>query len=134
MREQIKRLFRTRTLGAMGLAIAIATLSACASKPPVPPTEELENARDAITSAEQEGARQHAASELDEAQRKLTLAEKSVIDERMVEAERYAQQAVIAAELAAARTESAKAAAINEQLTRSAEALNEEIRRTGDQQ
>lgn len=134
MSELTKRLFSTRILGAMGLAVAILVLSACASKPPVPPTQELTNARDAITSAEQQGARQHAASELDEAQRKLTQAEKSVIDERMVEAERYAQQAVISAELAAARTETAKAAAINEQLSRSAEALNEEIRRTGDQQ
>jgi|AntRauTorcE11898_2_1112593.scaffolds.fasta_scaffold16066_2 putative cell wall-binding protein len=134
MSEPIKRLFSTRIFGAIGLVIAMAVMSACASTPPVAPTAELANARDAITSAEQDGARQHAGSQLDEAKQKLMRAEESVSNEKMIQAKRFAQEAVMAAELASARTESAKAVAINEEMERSAEALDEEMRRTGGQQ
>lgn len=134
MNELIKRLFSTRVFGAIGLAIAMVVLSACASTPPVAPTAELANARDAISTAEQDGARQHAGSQLDEAKQKLMRAEESVRNENMIQAERFAQQAAMAAELASARTESVKAEAINEEMGRSAEALDEEMRRRGGQQ
>ncbi|MFE8071347.1 DUF4398 domain-containing protein [Marinobacteraceae bacterium S3BR75-40.1] len=91
-------------------------------------------ARDAIATAEQAGARQHAGAELDEAQQKLLKAESSVSKERMADAERLAREAAIVAELAAARTESAKAIAINREMGRGADALTEEMRRTGEQQ
>lgn len=134
MSEPIKRPVSIRLLGAIGLTIAMVVISACASTPPVAPTEELTNARDAISSAEQDGARQHAGSQLDEAKQKLIRAEEAVRNEEMIQAERFAREAAMAAELASARTESAKAAAINEEMGRSAEALDEEMRRTGGQQ
>jgi hypothetical protein len=132
MNEWMNRSFVGRVRGS-GLAAVIVLLSACAS-PPSAPDAELTAARDAITSAEQSGARQHAGAELDEAQQKLVLAERSVSKEQMIEAARLARESAVVAELASARTESAKAAAINREMGRSADALTEEMRRTGDQQ
>jgi len=108
----------------------ILLLAACASTPQ-PPTASLTEARRAIQSAEQADARQYAGAELDEARRQLTMAERAVERERMTEAERFARQSQIAAELAMARTGSAKAAEINHELRRSTDALIEEMRRTG---
>ncbi|XKH02213.1 DUF4398 domain-containing protein [Marinobacter nauticus] len=108
------------------------TLVACASAP-VPPTESLNAARDAIVSAEQADARQYAGAELEEANRQLTAAMKAVDAERMTEADRLAKQARVAAELAEARTEAAKATAINREMGRGAKALDEEMQRQGDQ-
>ena len=115
------------------LMLATLTLVACASAP-LPPTESLNNARDAIASAEQAEARQYAGAELEEANRHLAAAVKAVEAERMAEADRLARQARVAAELAIARTEAAKAAEINRQMGRGAEALDEEMQRQGEQQ
>jgi hypothetical protein len=52
----------------------------------------------------------------------------------MILAEQLAQESRISAELAFARTESAKATEINREMSRSAEALRDEMRRTGEQQ
>ncbi|QOC22058.1 DUF4398 domain-containing protein [Wenzhouxiangella sp. AB-CW3] len=114
-------------------AVSLLLLGACASTPQ-PPTESLSDARQAIANAEQSDARQYASAELDEARSQLSLAERSVGQERMTEADRFARQSRIAAELAIARTGSAKAAEINHEIQRSTEALLEEMRRTGDRQ
>ncbi len=116
----------------LSFAVAFVLLSACASAPVAPDTA-LNAARKAIASAEQAGARQYAESELDEAQQQLTKAERAVSNEQMIEAERFAQQSRVSAELASARTETAKAEEINRELRRTTDALIEELRRTGDQ-
>ncbi|WP_347330915.1 DUF4398 domain-containing protein [Marinimicrobium locisalis] len=131
MYQSINRRFGGRLRGYLGLALAVILVSACATAP-VAPTAALVEARDAIASAEQAGARQHAGAELDEAQQKLVAAEEAVSNERMAEAERLAREAAVVAELASARTESAKAAEINREMGRSADALDEEMKRTGD--
>jgi hypothetical protein len=118
----------------VGLALAGVLLGACASTPPAPPTTALAAARQAITSAEQSDARQYASAELDESRQRLAMAERAVTTESMIEAERYANESRAAAELASARTESAKAAEINREMSRGAEALREEMQRTGEQQ
>lgn len=115
------------------LLLATLTLVACASAP-LPPTESLNMASDAIANAEQAEARRYAGAELEEANRHLAEANKAVAAERMTEADRLAQQARVAAELAIARTEAAKAAEINREMGRGAEALDEEMQRQGDQQ
>ncbi|EON92055.1 hypothetical protein MARLIPOL_10551 [Marinobacter lipolyticus SM19] len=115
------------------LFLATLTLVACASAP-LPPTESLNAARDAIASAEQADARRYAGAELEEANRHLAEADQAVEKERMTEADRLAKQARVAAQLAIARTELAKAAAINREMGRGAEALDEEMQRQGDQQ
>lgn len=115
------------------LLVAPLFLAACASAPE-PPTESLNAAKDAIASAEQAEARQYAGAELEEANRHLTAAEEAAEAEEMTEADRLAKQARIAAELAIARTEAAKAEEINREMERSVEALEEEMRRQGEQQ
>jgi hypothetical protein len=119
-----------RLCGVSGLAAAVALLGACASAPPAP---SLAAAQDAIARAEESGARQYAGSELDEARQQLTLAESAVRDERMIDASRLAERSELAAELASARTESAKAEEINRNLDQASEALAEEMRRMGEQ-
>lgn len=127
------RSFNDRIRSGVSLVLAIVVLSACTTAP-LAPTTALTAARDAIANAEQAGARQHAGAELDEAQQKLILAEKSVSSNQMIEAERLAHESAVVAELASARTESVKATEINREMGRSADALNEEMRRTGGRQ
>jgi hypothetical protein len=123
---------RIRT--AAGLTAAVVLLGACATTPPAPPTASLNAARQAITSAEQSDARRYASAELDEANRKLATANRAVTTENMIEADRFAQESRVVAELASARTEFAKAMEINDEMGRGADALNEELQRQGDQQ
>ncbi len=115
------------------LLLAALTLVACASTP-LPPTESLNMASETIADAEEAEARRYAGAELEEANRHLADANKAVVAERMTEADRLAKQARVAAELAIARTEAAKAAEINREMERGAEALDEEMQRQGDQQ
>ena len=118
---------------ATGLVMALFMLAGCASTP-VAPESSLAAARDAIAKAEQSDARQYAGAELDEARQKLVLAEQAVEEEKMVEAERYAEQSLVASELAMVKTSEAKATEINRQMKRDAKALDEEMDRMGDQQ
>lgn len=107
-------------------------LAACASKP-LPPTESLNAARDTIARAEQADARQYAGAELEEARAQLVMAEKAVAEESMTEADQLANQSRVAASLAMARTEAAKAAEINREMGRGADALDVEMDRQGEQ-
>lgn len=108
-------------------------LGACSSTP-VAPLASMTAARDAIATAEQSDARQYAGSELDEARQELMKAERAIQAERMNDAKLYAQRSRVNAELASARTEAAKAEAVNKELERSAKALIEEMQRSGDRQ
>jgi len=105
--------------------------SACASAPPAPVVP-LEAARIAIISAEKADAGRYAGAELSEARQRLAAANAAVAAKDMVAAERFAEQARVEAELAAARTEQAKAMAVNREMGRGAEALSEELQRAGD--
>lgn len=131
MNSFAKTASRLRTSLFLSLAL-VALLAACATTPP-PPNDALTAARSAITSAEQGDARQHASAELQEAQQQLTMAERALAAEDMMAAEHLANQARIAAVLAMARTESAKALEINREMERSSDALDAEIHRQGDQ-
>lgn len=135
MHESIRNQLSRRVRLASGLALTAVILGGCASTPSVPPpTASMDAARQAIASAEQSDARQFASAELDEARQRLNGAERAITAEDMIMAERLAQQSRVSAELASARTESAKAEEINREMRRSAEALRDEMRRTGDQQ
>ncbi len=135
MDQSINRRFSDRMRIILSMALAVFLLSACIFAPVAPaPTTALTEARQAIATAEQAGARQYAGAELDEAQQKLLLAEKAVNSEDMKAAERLAQESMIVAELASARTESAKALEINLEMNRSIDALIEEMERVGDEQ
>lgn len=118
-------------LGA-GMAVLMLLSAGCAVTPPAP-TSSLSAAQQAITNAERSGARQYAGAELNDARQRLQMAESAVRRENMIEAERLADEAKIAAELASAVTETSKALESNQELSRSVQALIDEMRRTGGQ-
>ena len=107
---------------------ALLFVASCASTPPAP-TATLRAAEQAISNAEQAEAGRYAAAELGEARTKLASANDAVKEENMINAERLGQQSRAEAELASARSEAAKAAAINEELKRGNNALVEETQR-----
>jgi hypothetical protein len=120
-----------RWIAGAGLAGAILLLTACASTPKAPQAA-LSEAKVAIGTAEKADASRHASTELTEARRKLVQADDAVSDGRMIQADRLAHQSRVAAELATARTETAKAEAVNVELSKGVDALNEELNRPGD--
>jgi hypothetical protein len=99
---------------------------------PDAPDAALAEARVAITTAEKDRAEHYAGADLTEARHKLAQANDAVNSEHMVQADRLAHESRIAAELASARTEAAKAREVNDELSRSAEALEAELYRSGD--
>ena len=86
----------------------------------------------AISNAEKAEAGQFAAAELGEARAKLALADSAVREESMIVAERFAQESRVQAELASARTAMVKAAAVNKEMERGADALSDEMQRAGE--
>lgn len=123
---------RRSCLGASMVVLMLLTVG-CATTPPAP-TSSLSAAQQAITNAERSNAQEYAVAELNDARQRLQRAENAVRREDMVEAERLAEEAKIAAELASAVTETSKALESNQELSRSVQALVDEIRRTGGQQ
>ncbi|HET6564798.1 MAG TPA: DUF4398 domain-containing protein [Xanthomonadales bacterium] len=121
-----------RLLACTSLGAAILLLAGCATVPEAPHAA-LSEAKIAISTAEKDNASQYAAPDLTEARQRLVMANAAVDSKQMTEADRFARQSRIAAELASARTEAAKAAEVNEELNRDAKALNEEIQRSGEQ-
>jgi hypothetical protein len=118
----------SRHRAAVGLAGAL-MLAACASTPPAP-TASLQAAQQAITAAEGAEAGRYAAGELAEARTKLASADTAVKEEKMVMAERFAEQSRAEAELASAKTAAAKAKAVNDEMKLSTGTLIEEMQRS----
>ena len=119
----------TRARGSIPLLTAIALLgAACASVPPAPPPA-LQDAQQAITSAERIDAGHFAPGDMSEARSKLLEANTAVTDGRLSSAMRLALQSRAAAELASARTASAKALAENRAIQSGNSALREELNR-----
>lgn len=113
-----------RVFAASGLLM----LAACASRP-VPPTEALRAAEQAIANAEQARVADYASVELSEARKELAAARTAVQQDQMVLAGRLALQSRTGAELALAKAEAAKARAVNDDMRKSAETLKQEMQR-----
>ena len=113
---------------AAGLA-GVLLIAACASTPPAP-TAQLQAAQQAIATAEQMDAGRHAAVELGEARTKLAAADTAVREEKMEGAARLADESRVAAELAASKTATVKATAVNDEMKRSTGTLIDEMQRT----
>jgi hypothetical protein len=97
------------------------------------PTTNLQSAQQAISNAERVEAATFAAVELGEARSKLSAAQQAVSEKEMVAAAQLADEARVAAELAAAKTGAAKANAVNADIKRNTATLVEEMqRKTGD--
>jgi hypothetical protein len=129
--SEINRKYRLPAAAAVAATLLLVT--ACASTPTAPPSS-FNVAKLAIEKAQSVDANHYANSELDEARQKLKAADQAFLAENMVLANRYAQESIVTAELASARTEEAKAQAVNAELNQAAAALLEEMQRTGDQQ
>jgi uncharacterized protein DUF4398 len=113
-----------------GLVLIFA--AACASTPPIP-APNLQAAQLAIANAERVDAATHAAAELGEARGKLSSAQQAVNQEQMLMAGQLADEARAEAELAAARSDAAKANAVNQDMKHSTATLIEEMqRKTGE--
>lgn len=122
-----------RLLSGAGLALLMLLSIGCAVTSPAP-TASLAAAQQAITSAERSDAQKYASGELNDARRRLQMAESAVRSENMIEAERLAEESKVAAELASAATETSKILESNQELSRGVQALIDEMRRTGGQQ
>lgn len=122
-----------RFIAGVGLAGITLFLAACATVPEAPHAA-LAEARVAINTAEKDNAAHYASPDLTEARQRLAQANTAVASQHMLEADRLAHQSRIAAELASARTEAAKAEEVNAELIEGADALDEEMRRAGDRQ
>jgi uncharacterized membrane protein YeaQ/YmgE (transglycosylase-associated protein family) len=120
-----------RPLVAAGVTGLFMFFTACASTPEAPDSA-LDAAKVAISNAEKAEAGQFASAELGQARDKLASANSALQEENMISAERFAQESRVQAELASARTAAAKAAAVNKEMERGADALTEEMQRAGE--
>lgn len=114
---------------------AAVLLSACASDP-VPPTAELQSAESALDRAQEAGAAQVAGPEMRSAIEHLTAAKVKAAGDKeddMVAARRLAQKSEADSELALAKSEEAKAQAVNQQIKEGIEALRAESQRKMEQ-
>lgn len=109
-------------------AAGLLALAGCASAP-VPPTEALQAAESAISSAEQARVADYASSELTTARQKLASANAAAREERMVDAEYLAIESRTHAEVALARAEELKAKAVNDDMKQSIDTLKQEMQR-----
>jgi hypothetical protein len=136
MTIQNMKSIRTRC-SPLPLAVAAAgllALTACAAAPEHP-TQALQAAEQAITTAEQARVADTASPELTEAREKLTAARAADQQEKMVLALRLAEQSRVDAELAFAKAGAAKAKLVNDEMHKSNNSLNQEMQRnTGETQ
>lgn len=109
-------------------AVASLLILGCSSNPQ-PPTQQITAAESAISHAEQARVADYASPELSEARDKLAAARDAVAKEEMTRATRFAEQAKLNADLAAAKAEAAKAKAVNDELVKGTTAVQQELQR-----
>lgn len=128
-----RRALARTAVGVTGMLMLAASASfvACASTPPAP-TASLQAAQLAISNAEAADASRYSGEELGAARTKLASADTAVKEQRMIPAERFAEESRADAELASAKTAAAKAKAVNDEMKRSTNTLIEEMQRAGD--
>ena len=119
---------RSVSLHLAALIAGLLVLAGCATTPP--PSQAMQAAQLAITSAERDRVAEYAAPELGQARTKLAAAREAVNQKQMVQAERLALQARASAELASAKSDAAKAALVNDEMNKSIEVLREEMQRS----
>ena len=131
----------TATLSARRVALlrmavgftGVLLLAACASTPPAP-SASMQAAQRAISQAEGAEAGRYAPTELSEARAKLASADAAAAEQKVTQAERFAEESRVEAELASAKTADVKARAMNDELMRSNGTLSDEMQRNpGDQ-
>lgn len=125
---------RTSLLRTAAALTATLVLGACASTP-TEPTANLQRARHAIAVAEQAEASRYAPQDLNSARAHLAAADASVTEQRMIRAQRLADEATADANLATAKSADAMANSVNGEMKRSTAILIEQLQRSsGDPQ
>ncbi len=109
------------------MTTVLLSVMACSSVPA--PVAALAAAEQAILTAEQARVNTYAASELAEARKKLQDARAAVVQKDMLQASRLAQQSKLDAELALARAGAAESMAVNDEMKKSTEILQQEMLR-----
>lgn len=118
----------------MATGLAIFMLAGCASAPQ-PPVQEIQAADLAITRAEQSSVAEYASLELNQAREKVAAARVAVQEEDMIAARHLAEESLVSAELASARTEMLRAREVNDDMQKSIDTLKQEmLRNTGTRQ
>ena len=121
-----KRKFAILSLGLV-LTFSL-TLGACASVP-MAPTASLLAAEQAITTAEQDQVADYASYELSQAREKLAAANVAVQKKEMALGKRLAEESLVDAQLATAKTDESKAAKVNLEMQESTKTLKSEMDR-----
>lgn len=119
---------RVSLLPTAALMAGLLVLAGCATTPPAP-EQALQAAEIAIGNAERNRAPEFAAPELIEARAKLTAARNAARNEQMVQAKRLAEQSLTDAELASAKADFVQASAINDEMKKSIDAMQQEMQR-----
>lgn len=114
-----------KTMALAATALAVAACGGTAERP----DEDLARAEAGIRQAEQGGADQYGALELQSARDKLSRARAAVEENEMEMADRLAEQAAVDADLAAAKTRSRKAELAVKEVEESIAVLREEMAR-----
>jgi hypothetical protein len=110
------------------LSLGLVALTACSSKQP--PTRELALAESAVEKASRSGGYEYAPLELRAAQEKLTQARLAIQDKQYVEAQRLLEQARVDARLAEEMTGTVRSRQAVEELQKSIDLLNQELKRS----
>jgi len=103
--------------------------SGCSS---TPPTEVMSQAELAVSEASQGKAPQYAAADLNIARDRLVEAKRAVDSGRYTDARRFAEQALVDAQLAEAKAQAEQQRRTLEELRKSLEALKEETEQASD--
>jgi len=109
-------------------SLGLVALTACSSKQP--PTKELALAESAVEQASRSGGYEYAPLELRSAQEKLTQARLAIQDKEYVDAQRLLEQAQVDAKLAEEMTGTVRSRQAVEELQKSIDLLNQEIKRS----
>lgn len=106
---------------------AVLWMSGCAGKPP---TDTLSQAELAVQEADSKTASQYAPLELRTAREQLEQAKRALAEEEYDEARRLAEQALVNAQLAEARSAAEKARQAAAEIQKSIQALQSELQRS----
>lgn len=110
------------------LLVVAVGLAACSSTPQAP-DREMQAAESAISAAERDGVADNASPELGIAREKLAAAKAAISAEKMELALQLAEESRVNAELAAARSDVLKARAINVDMMKGTDMMNQEMQR-----
>lgn len=134
MNETRSSLQRILSVAALVIATVVIQLlmSGCSSTPK-PPTDAIQAAEIAISTAEQARVADYASPELSQAREKLLNAKVAVEKEQMTRARWLAEESKASAELAVARAAAGKAKAVNDELQKGNAVLEQELQRNTNQ-